>query len=474
MGTGHSGDIDLFTSGDPRFIYAARRDGSGLVLLPDGQAEQLRQLARAHLRCPVRHCPAPELTTVGGERRHHFRHLVRDVATDHGAETWYHLEAKQVLAAWAARQHVGAVVEDEKVLGSRDRIADVFVTLTSGLRYAIEVQFSSLSPELFRERHRWYRDAGITDVWLFIHAGVHLRSGWNDTRNVTYSPTHRAVRESGTPVLWVNPQQQMIGYATRTVNLGNRTYRTHSDDGGDFAVEPLENFHLGPTGMMSAVLADIDVDTAAANEAMGRTERARLDAEEQWRQEVARRARDARLTEARVRLDPGERAKQRSAIIARWESSPQGEAAHAHFGGLMLPLWLLDDGDLDVTIPGRVWKWRLVREVVLPLRADQYLTSSVLMRELELTYRGVFPVKATEREITSMLRELEVEGLLTRVANQPGYYTAVPAAGDGSTQERDVPDGGCPVCHLPLAKDVPGMTIHFGECERRAASRTAR
>ena len=53
-----------------------------------------------------------------------------------------------------------------------------------------------------------------------------------------------------------------------------------------------------------------------------------------------------------ARVSAGERNEKRAAIAARWESSPEGQAAYAYFGGLMLPLWLIDDGELDVTIPG--------------------------------------------------------------------------------------------------------------------------
>ncbi|MFF2486258.1 competence protein CoiA [Microbacterium sp. NPDC058062] len=462
--------IASFTSGDPRFIYAARRDGTGVMLLPEGEAEQHRHLARTELMCPVRGCPAPDITTVGGERRHHYRHLVKNATTDHGAETWYHLEAKHVLASWASVWHEGAVVEIERVLGSRDRVADVFVGLPDGTQYAIEVQFSSLTPELFRERHRWYRDAGIVDVWLFIHAGVHLRTGWNDTRDVTYSPTHRAVRYSGVPVLWLNPQQQMVGYATRTLTIGTRTYRTHVDDGGEFAVEPLANFSLKPAGMSSAVLTAIDVDTADALDAIERAGRARAAADERRRQDIERRAHATQRAAESARVSAGERNRKRAAIAARWESSPEGQAAYAYFGGLMLPLWLIDDGELEVTIPGRVWKWRLVRELVLPLCKGQYLTSPALLHELGRTYPEVFPARATEREIDSLLRELEAEGLLNRVVGQPGYYTAVDANVAAARSERDVPTGMCSICRKPLSKDIPGMKVHFGDCERRAAN----
>ncbi|WP_374976425.1 hypothetical protein ACEYYH_00885 [Microbacterium trichothecenolyticum] len=120
--------------------------------------------------------------------------------------------------------------------------------------------------------------------------------------------------------------------------------------------------------------------------------------------------------------------------------------------------------------PWRVWKWRLVRELVLPLRNGQYLTSPALLHELGRTYPVVFPARATEREIDSLLRALETEGLLNRVVGQPGYYTAVDAKDAAARSERDVPAGMCLICGKPLSKDLLGMKVHFGDCERRAAN----
>lgn len=390
MGNGRVDRTPSFASGDPRFIYAARRDTSELVLLPHGQAEAFRELARTQLMCPVRGCPAPQVTTVGGDRRHHYRHLVKAASTDHSPETWHHLEAKQVLEAWAKERYPGAIVEQEKVLGSRDRIADVFVTLPDGSRYAIEVQFSSLTTDQFRERHRWYRDAGIVDVWLFIHAGVQLRQDWDRTLRVTYSPTHHAVAQTGAPMFWVNPQQKMIGYATRTINVGGHTYRTHADREGEFHTEPLEDFTLSPTGMTSDALAAIDADSNAARAAIETAARAHAAAEERRQQDLVRRAHAVERAASSKRLAAGERSTIRAEILVRWESSSEGRDALEQFGGLLLPMWLLDDGDLEVTIPGRVWKWRLVRTRVLPLQSGQYLTASLLLRELNSPTRACF------------------------------------------------------------------------------------
>ena len=300
-------------------------------------------------------CPAPSITTVGGDRRHHFRHLRKDAATEHGPETWHHIESKEVVAEWARTRYPNAVVELEKVLAARARIADVFVTFPDGTRFAIEVQFSSLPVEKFRERHSWYRHAGIVDVWLFIHAGVHLRAGWDDIVRVELSPVHRAALDETGRLLWVNPILRRAGYGTGQLSLGRRTWTTHPQPGSEapFTTEPLDSFSLAEGGMTSAALEQLDANTSTALAAIDAAARARAEADRQ--REVARQARvRAAQDRAGARTANAERTAPRNTeLLTRWETSPEGASALEYFGGLILPDWFVDDGDLQIGIPNR-------------------------------------------------------------------------------------------------------------------------
>ena len=412
-------------------------------------------------------CPAPSITTVGGDRRHHFRHLRKDAATEHGPETWHHIESKEVVAEWAPTRYPNAVVELEKVLAAGARIADVFVTFPDGTRFAIEVQFSSLPVEKFRERHSWYRHAGIVDVWLFIHAGVHLRAGWDDIVRVELSPVHRAALDETGRLLGVNPILRRAGYGTGQLSLGRRTWTTHPQPGSEapFTTEPLDSFILAEGGMTSAALEQLDANTSTALAAIDAAARARAEADRQ--REVARQARvRAAQDRAGARTANAERTAPRNTeLLTRWETSPEGASALEYFGGLILPDWFVDDGDLQIGIPARIWKWRLIRTVVVPLRPEEMVTASKLLRELALTYPRTFPVNATERELRKMLSALETEGVLDRVPGQHGYYVAKQTTGSGVA---DAPPEKCVVCGGQISKEFPHRRTHFGRCERQA------
>ncbi len=444
---------------------------SGLVYLPDGQAVQFRERARTMLKCPVSGCPHPAITTVGGERRHHYRHLRADPSTEHGPETWYHLEAKAVLAAWAIEKYPDAVVEFEKVLAFGERVADVFVTLPDSTRYAIEVQFSSLTPERFLERHEWYQSAGIVDVWLFIHAGIHLRTDWSNTVQVDYSPVHRAVAEACGRTLWVNPQLRQVGYGTVRQTIADRSWVTHADGAGQFVSEMLEHLTLSSTtGITSDRLDALDSGTAAFRMALTHAEQGRLDNERRRSEERAERDQAARRSSEELARGISERAARRASIRALWNQSEEADAALAHFGGLVLPTWLTEDGGLDVAVPAVVWRWRLLRMVILPLPDGDYVTTSRLARELGWTYPGKFPASSTDRELARFLRTLAEAGLLERVPGQAGYYTNMSGATvDLPTWMTESPMAPrlCPACGLAMSPEIPEMRSHFGPCERR-------
>ncbi|WP_132049378.1 hypothetical protein [Curtobacterium sp. PhB136] len=196
--------------GERRFIYAARRDGApGLVLLPEGEAQSRRSETKRALTCPVTGCATPELTTVDrskADRRDGYRHLAKGV--DHGAERMHHVLAKGLLARWARWAMPGAVaIEEHPSNDVRERIADVLVTLADGTRFALEVQYSGLSIDAWRERHESYRRQGTVDVWLFGHAGEQSR--WRDGI-MRLNATQREIAASGAPVLWINPLTDQV------------------------------------------------------------------------------------------------------------------------------------------------------------------------------------------------------------------------------------------------------------------------
>lgn len=242
--------------GERRFIYGARRHGApGLVLLPERAAEARRAPTKSELMCPVPGCPMPDFTTVDRSRagrRDGYRHLATSV--DHGAERMHHVLAKGLLARWARWAVPGATgIEEHPSNDARERIADVMVRLPGGAQFALEVQYSALSVEAWRERHESYRRDGIIDVWLFGHAGAQSR--WRD--GVMYlNATQREIAASGAPVLWINPLTEEVAYATSTAWSSGRATIIPLEE-GPLRVVPLTQWRLLEDGMFTRELVEL-------------------------------------------------------------------------------------------------------------------------------------------------------------------------------------------------------------------------
>lgn len=119
----HTADeLERFQQGETRHPFAGYRDERpGLYYLEQGSARSVREYAKAHLRCEIASCAAPELTTDGrATRRDGFRHL-NAPSLKHGLECDVHIAAKGVIERWAAGQDTSMSARLEQDPDRRDR-----------------------------------------------------------------------------------------------------------------------------------------------------------------------------------------------------------------------------------------------------------------------------------------------------------------------------------------------------------------
>jgi hypothetical protein len=155
-------------------VHARNRETDELFLLPDGEADDLRDWSKKELRCPVRDCPSPELTTVIRTRgRDGFMHYTG--GGGHDLESLFHLQACERIGVWLRANHPACTVNKDETTAARERRADVMITAPDGRKVAFEIQYAALTPAKWQERHDSYRAADIGDVWLFGHSGAQLR-----------------------------------------------------------------------------------------------------------------------------------------------------------------------------------------------------------------------------------------------------------------------------------------------------------
>lgn len=375
-------DIEAFLDAEFRQVWAADRVTGEPHFLPEGQAADLRPVAKREWRCPVPGCEV-EITTVGGtRRRHHFRHNNPSPHPSDG-ESEFHLAAKAMLAKWAGdRLPADASVQEERwttkdPTTSRYRIADVMVTWGSGQQTAFEVEYKNYAPEGWTLKQSDYDNHGpspITCAWLLghlrikrpHHARLHVESpelvpipllaqAWNDARRV---------------VLAINPVTREVG---TFVNMrpGEPALPAAGDTYARLVLDSIDACDLDPVrGVVTPTMVAID------------------EAERRRREEEARRAAE----EERLRLEQERRQAYyddlHRAQREKWEASPL-HAVYQHRWAT--PPALLELGSRDSTDQPGVWAnpvhWRTViyEELIHPFTLgtaptlDDQLVTGALM-----------------------------------------------------------------------------------------------
>lgn len=219
--------LDTFRYRGDRFLFARRRAGSatsedpgtgGLVYLEQGEAHEMREIARTQLRCPEPDCTSPDITTVSrstGGARDGYRHLRRPETGAHAPESVMHRQAKALVARWATDHAAVATAQVEASVGGGERIADVLLTSKTGNQMAIEVQFASLSLEAYLERTRSYAAHGVAVVWLWGNCGPH------SPRLGAINLLHQHAVRDGRPLLWIHPADEVVAWAHATAPSSN-------------------------------------------------------------------------------------------------------------------------------------------------------------------------------------------------------------------------------------------------------------
>ena len=197
------------------FARDLRNPDGPLVYLERGSAERMRATTKQWLQCPVSGCRAPQLTTVGGLRRHHFRHLP-NTDPDHRPDSVEHFTAKHLIARWVKSQDPDAVVRVDDIVLPSGRRPDVYVE-SRGYRIVYEIQYSPLTRAELKARRDDYAADGVVDVWLFGHTGPLCRLA-EEVLEETEPAFQLAqpfleILRRGQPLLWINPFEELVATA---------------------------------------------------------------------------------------------------------------------------------------------------------------------------------------------------------------------------------------------------------------------
>lgn len=303
----HPRSLQQFVGGkETRQLFALDTKTERIIQIAEGAAEALRADCRSgRLVCPIESCETRAFTTVGGSRRHHFRHRLQG-AGRHGRESYYHQLGKSLIAQHFTDRYPHAEVDLETEAGDNAQRPDILVAFPDGSRFAIELQYSPLTIAAWRARHEGYRRHGVTDIWLFGHLPPHLRTSryHRDERfagAIGVTELARAVTSAGLPVRFFSPDERTV--ATALVESGNPLLRAWG--AAELAFVGLEECEL-----RNGLWTPVDDAEEAARRAC--EERLLRQAQEQrrWeREDARRRAEQARREHDRDKIDRWKRRK---------------------------------------------------------------------------------------------------------------------------------------------------------------------
>lgn len=226
-------------------VFALGTDGV-IEYMPENSAPVFKERRKAgeEFSCLVPDCPSQRLSVVdrGNSRRHGFSHISGGGHDEMGVA---HLQCQLLIQRWLTEKYPSLDVELEMTTADGRRRADVMATSrSSGAQIAFEVQYASMSPAEWQERHDSYAELGIIDVWLWGYRGAHFHEmmpGW-----LLSNPTLAAVGGADQPILWIDPTFEHIGYTTRAaypIEFPNWMVLSRSGS-GSLRSEPLSEFRI--------------------------------------------------------------------------------------------------------------------------------------------------------------------------------------------------------------------------------------
>lgn len=485
-------EIAAFTDGEKALVYAARRGqpSAPLVLLRDGSAAEMRAHTKEHLQCFMPECPTPSFTTVARRgKRDGFRHLT---GGNHKPEGLFHRQGKQALIDWLAATQPDVRARIEVALPDRTRIADVLADLPGDRRFALEVQYASLTSEgthdSWQARTDDYTAADIRTVWFFGHHGDQmtvLPSG-----AMALNAVQRWAVEAGSMLWWINPTTGQIATAYVEVSLEGHTFHIPPRPGDvtvRLAISALDDARLDDDGVHTPESDDHDRQARAYQRFLTKHEErlhaAELAAAERARQDAERalRARE----QAAVRAQ--ELARQQQASTERqtreWFSSATYRSVLAACDG-RIPRYL-DHPDPAGAVGAHQQHWQALIYGDL-MRGHVGDTISVDACLTALTRRGIRHSGAARRVIEEWLKLLVRECHLVRGFRSDRWTVTDPdterARCDAAEQERLAKEDAlaraaaaaaearrnapgsvrCRVCHGRLADELVSVGIHIG------------
>jgi hypothetical protein len=414
----HKISLARFQSGVEVFVWGYDLITGALWHLDENTAVESRGFVNDRIVCPVPGCRARLTTAHRSKKRDGLQHYAS--TGGHSRESLFHAQGCALIESWLHEIYPRSRVRREEYSNAEgERRADVLITGTQGDRIAFEVQYSPLTPDQWLERHDSYRRQGIIDVWLFGHSQKQLKV--DAAGHVKPSPTHEAVVASGSPLLFINPAERMIGVTVGSARRFDAELDACSGDTvqvwrdlapGTLELKRLEEFAVSKARGIGGEWLDALHERTAEIHEHNERERSRSVEVKKRRQ---REAEDKQAAWELRRAPQQQRIRELFDEVERWTTSEALAAAKEYFGQYLKErISIVDNGPRR---PPFLTRWQtviyfdLVAGCTTPFGTrDAY--NAIIARGVKMANTDAF------KAVARYLYELESMDFVRRV---PGY-----------------------------------------------------
>lgn len=416
--TDHRAALLDFQNGDECFVWGLDRRTGELWHLVDETAHEFRKFVNEQVVCPVPGCGEKLTTAHRTKKRDGLQHYAGKGG--HSKESVFHSQGCALVEDWLRRAYPRSKTKREEYTNEEgERRADVLLRGPSGHRVAFEIQYSPLTPDAWQRRHDSYQRQDIVDVWLFGHTSTHLKIAQDG--QVALNPTHEAVLTSGSVLLFLNPEQTVVGVTVGTARRLNEvtenledTHIAVFDDLTHPRLElvPLSECKPSTRYGLSSELIDFVYESTQKLRQRNREAAARIETNRaiKRQKEVERQ----RFWELRRRPQQ-ERIRELMGEVDRWSRSGAQTAVKSYFGEYMRER--IDFNTNISALPGSLVRWQCV--VYFDLIAGQSRPfgtrdafNAIIRRRVNMGHPDAFKI------IVRYLYRLEQDGYLQK---QPGF-----------------------------------------------------
>ncbi|QGT99480.1 hypothetical protein SYNTR_0887 [Candidatus Syntrophocurvum alkaliphilum] len=184
--------------------------GTRISALDDNVSKLKTMSKNGELFCPE--CNSSMIFRAGEKKIKHFAHKSECSYLYHEPETLEHQKGKLLIKQHFEKLYPEAQVELEYSIKQTNQRSDIAIIHSNGEIWAVEIQCSKISNQVWLDRHLLYEKAGVKDIWIFggsMHSYGRTENQ-NDYEKHKLCSFEKEVYSAYEGIYYLNPDTEII------------------------------------------------------------------------------------------------------------------------------------------------------------------------------------------------------------------------------------------------------------------------